>query len=107
MKDETKTPGEGVVLTFHHRKVTVDKLIVPSWGQLPSGPVQADNVQAHAWMLDVLGDLRSYAKAQGLDSLAGVLTDCGDVALEELRLRVPAGQDAAPQNGDPQAGDDT
>lgn len=99
MNDTADGPvAAGTVLTFHRRQVLVAKPIIPAWENLPMGPVANDNVQAHAWVLDVLGDLRSFAQTQGLDRLAGVLTECGDIALEEMRLRISERIGSEPQS---------
>lgn len=93
MSDKDKPfPSVGGVVTFPlrptHRSVRVDAPTVR-----PAG------MSTHLWLLDVLGSLKSYADAQGLVQLADALSDCGDVALDELRAQEfghagPAPEDA-------------
>lgn len=48
---------------------------------------RAAAMSSHLWMLDVLGNLKGYADAQGLVQLAEALSTCGDIALDELRAQ--------------------
>ncbi|WP_421704035.1 hypothetical protein [Aliiroseovarius sp.] len=68
-------------------------------GGLDTPPARPAGMSTHLWMLDVLGNLKSYADAQGLVQLSNALSDCGDVALDELRAQEfghtgPAPEDA-------------
>ena len=66
----------------------------------------------HGWILDVLADLKAYARRNGLTELAEQIQGARDVAVVELAARSGAlaclctdgGEPARAANNDPRAG---